>query len=421
MKYTKYECNSYNIHTIKTDKFRTCSMEIIFRNEMTKDNGLPFYVLNYMLTYSNKNYPTRKDVIVKLEELYNASIRGSVYRNGKQLSVAFPYTFINPKYCEDNYLEDVISFPFDMILNPNIENDEFNKKIFKIIKNKTEANINTLKEHPSKYAFKRAIKAMNEESPSNYSILTSVEQLDAITPQNLLNQYHSLLNDFVCDIYVVGNLDMDEVVRIIKSKFKLHTIKEEIKELYIDNKPRKKEIITKEDSNFEQASFIVTYNTLDLTPKEKNVVMSLFNMILGSGGLHSKLGKSLREENSLCYQVTSIYNKYDNLLLVYAGISKESFDLALKLVKKAMKDMVDGNISDDEFNNNKLSLINSVKYSYDNVGGIITSYYYHNIANVPLYDEKMELIKSITKEEIIALAKKIKINSVYILNNGGNK
>ena len=28
MEYKKYNCNSYNIHTIKTDKFKTVRMEI---------------------------------------------------------------------------------------------------------------------------------------------------------------------------------------------------------------------------------------------------------------------------------------------------------------------------------------------------------------------------------------------------------
>ena len=32
MIYRKFESNTYNIYTIKTDKFKTCHMEIIFRN-----------------------------------------------------------------------------------------------------------------------------------------------------------------------------------------------------------------------------------------------------------------------------------------------------------------------------------------------------------------------------------------------------
>ena len=40
MKYNVYDCNSYRIHTIKTDKFKNCSMEIMFRNKLEKKEML---------------------------------------------------------------------------------------------------------------------------------------------------------------------------------------------------------------------------------------------------------------------------------------------------------------------------------------------------------------------------------------------
>ena len=37
MEYKVIDCNSYRIHTIKTDKFKNCSMEIMFRNKLEKN------------------------------------------------------------------------------------------------------------------------------------------------------------------------------------------------------------------------------------------------------------------------------------------------------------------------------------------------------------------------------------------------
>ena len=37
MEYRKYDCKSYNIHTVKTDKFKTVRMEIIFSREVEKE------------------------------------------------------------------------------------------------------------------------------------------------------------------------------------------------------------------------------------------------------------------------------------------------------------------------------------------------------------------------------------------------
>ena len=38
MIYREYKANTYNIYTIKTDKFKTCHMEIIFRNNIKKED-----------------------------------------------------------------------------------------------------------------------------------------------------------------------------------------------------------------------------------------------------------------------------------------------------------------------------------------------------------------------------------------------
>lgn len=37
MKYKTYNCNSFNVHTIKTDKFKTSHVEVIFRDIANKD------------------------------------------------------------------------------------------------------------------------------------------------------------------------------------------------------------------------------------------------------------------------------------------------------------------------------------------------------------------------------------------------
>ena len=72
MEYQKYNCNSYNIHTIKTDKFKTVRMEIIFSREVKKCEMAAFTFLCDLLTDSSKQYKTRKDIAIRLEELYKS-------------------------------------------------------------------------------------------------------------------------------------------------------------------------------------------------------------------------------------------------------------------------------------------------------------------------------------------------------------
>ena len=74
MVYKEYKMGPYNLHTIKTNRFKLCHMEIIFMNNVVKDEISKRNILFDYLTDFSKKYPTMRDKHLKLEELYNASI-----------------------------------------------------------------------------------------------------------------------------------------------------------------------------------------------------------------------------------------------------------------------------------------------------------------------------------------------------------
>ena len=415
MEYKIHDCKSYKIHTIKTDKFKNCSMEIMFRKKLEKSEITQNNVLVDMLTHSSKRYPKRRDVAIELENLYSASFRGFSTRLGNSIMLSFVLDFLNPKYCEKGYLDDVLSMPFEMLLNPNISNGKFDERSFNIIKNRIKSDIESLKENATKYAFRRSLFNMDEESPSSYYMVGYLDDLEAINTTNLVDTYERLLSDYVCDIFVIGNLDMEEVVSIIKNKFNNRSIKKDNIKLYVSNDLRKKHLDVCETGRYEQDSFIMIYNLDDLNERERNFVIHIYNIILGSGGLTSKLYKYLREENSLCYNVSSMIQKYDGLLMIYSGIDAKDKDLCIELVNKAMKEMSTGEFSDIELSNAIKTVISSLKMGEDTQGGIINNYLFNYLDNLPLYEERVKEFKTVTKEEVIEVAKKIKLNTIYLL------
>ena len=415
MEYKIHDCKSYRIHTIKTDKFKNCSMEIMFRKELVKQDITKYNVLVDLLTHSSKKYPKRRNVAIELENLYSSSFRGFTTRLGSSVMLSFVLDFLNPKYCEKGYLDDVLSLPFEMLLNPNVNNDKFDDRSFNIIKNRIKSDIESLKENATKYAFRKSLINMDEESPSSYYMVGYLEDLECVTPENLIDTYNKLFSDYVCDIFVIGNLDMDEVVSTIKNKFVNRFIKTDKVKLHVDNKLRKKNIDVEETGKYEQDSFIMIYNLDKLTERERNFVIHIYNVILGSGGLTSKLYRYLREENSLCYNVSSIVQKYDGLLMIYSGIDAKDKDLCIELVNKAMKEMVTGDFSDEELDNAIKTVISSLKMGEDTQGGIINNYLFNYLDNLPLYDERVREFNSVTKDEVVEVAKKIKLNTIYLL------
>ena len=120
MEYKLHDCKSYRIHTIKTDKFKNCSMEIMFRKKLEKNEITQNNMLVDMLVHSSNKYPKRRDLAIELENLYSASFRGFTTRLGNSIMLSFVLDFLNPKYCEKGYLDDVLGLPFEMLLNPKL-------------------------------------------------------------------------------------------------------------------------------------------------------------------------------------------------------------------------------------------------------------------------------------------------------------
>lgn len=417
MTYKTYNCNSFKVHTIKSDKFKTAHMEVIFRKNAVKEELCSYSFLADILSESTKNYPSKRDLIIKFEELYRASIYATTVKTGNVLNTEFITDFINPEYIKDkNYLEEVIKLSFEVIGNPNVVNDEFLLKPFNLVKERLKREINSIKENPVKLAIRGAIDLFDSESPTSYKILGTIEDLEEITPASLYKTYRKLMKENTCDIFIIGNLDMDEVVTLIKKYFKNRYINELDLKIPVTQNLRKKEIIGSDNSDNIQATLVMLFNVTDLTEKEKNVTFQTFNYIFGSGGLTSKLYQSIREKNSLCYGISSMYLKSDSLLLVQVSLDNENVKKAISLVKKELKNMQNGVFTDMELEDAKKNLMISLDLAYDNNVSIVNNYVFNVFDNLPMIDERKKMYKDITKEDVIAVSKKIKINTIYTLN-----
>ncbi len=422
MIYKTYKCNSFNVHTIKTDRFKTAHMEIMFRKSVVKEELCAYTFLMDMLSESSEKYLLRRDLIVRFEELYKTSAYAVSVKTGNVLNCNMIVDFINPGFIEDkNYLEDVIKLPFELLLKPNVINEEFDLKQFNIVKERLIRDINSVKDNAFKYSVRNAFNIMNPNSPTSYSVLGTLEDVENITPSSLYKTYKSLFKECICDIFVIGNLDMDEVVSLIKKYFHHRYINNTTFDLLVNNNIRKKEIVARDKSENIQANMVMVYNVTDLSDDERHVTFQVFNYIFGNGGLTSKLYKEIREKNSLCYSISSLYMKYDKLLVIHVSLDDLNVRKASTLIKKCIKDMINGDFSDEELNDAKLNLVMSLDLAQDNNVSILNNYVFKILDNLPDLDKRKELINKVTKEDVIKIAKKLKLNTIYVLEGKGEE
>ncbi len=416
MKYQSFEFDTFNLYTIKTDKFKNCHMEITFYDNAKKEELAIRNFLVDMLCHSSKKYPKRKDLVIKLEELYQSYFYGVTTKVGNMVMSSFVYDFINPQYINDsNYLKNVLKLPFEIIENPNVVDNAFDERTFKIIQKRILRDIEAIKENPTNYAIRRALINMDKDSITASSLLGTKEDVEAITKENLYEYYDKFYKKSLCNIYIIGDLDMNEIAKIIEANFHNNCLKNHRVEAFVENKLRKKELVVNEKSDFCQTNLVMGFNLDKLTKEEMMVTLYFFDEVLCAGGLKSKIYNALREENQLCYSVSSITAKYDNMYYVYVGLDEANALLAIKLIKKCVKDMASGKISDEEIIMAKNQLQTSLDVVMDNQNSLINNYTFNTIVGTPLFKSLKEAYKNITIKDLKNLGKKLKLNFIYKL------
>ena len=414
MKYTKKDMGSFKLHIINTDKFKTISVKVIFRSPIKRDEITIRNILSDLFMQSSKKYASKRELTIKAQDLYAADFSTSNSRLGNYITTTFHLNVLNDKYTEEGNFCEAIKFLGEIIFNPDVVDDKFNKEKIDIVKTNCRSALNSLKEDSSNYSLIRMLEEFDSNSPVSFRLSGYLDDIDKVNENNLFSYYQKMINyDFV-DIFVLGDVNEDEIVKMFREYFKIRTIKKEKISYLLDEVNTKKKRQFNEKSDNSQSKLSICCRTNGLSDYERNYVLTLYNIILG-GGSDSKLFREVREENSLCYTIYSVPNKLDKILIIQAGIDKVNYDKTVKLVEKALDDMRNGKFNDSDISIAREYYLTALEEVYESSDRIIDNYLMMEIIGTDEIDVKREMIMKVTKDEIIRVAKKVKLDTVFLL------
>ena len=418
MKTTYDEKRGYRIHLYKTDKFKQTTIKISLKEPIKKENITKRSLLYNVLFSSSKKYNSERKINIRKEELYSMNLQFLNNRIGNYLNTTLTIKSLDEKYTEKGNLEQSISILSDLLLDPLIEDNHFRKDKVDLYKEKMKTRLSTLKEDAPLYAAIRA-KEVYDDSVLSYRVIGYIEDIDPLNEYNLYEYYKEMIKTNIIDFYVVGNIELEEIESYIDKYFS--------KLFNNSNNPDNYELNTKitneksytETINNEQSILIILSKLDKPTYYERYYVSSFLSYILG-GGTSSKLFNIIREQESLCYYINSNYRMFDNVLSINSGIDNTNYKKAVKLIKKIIKDIQNGNISEEEINNCKTLINNDFDAIDENAASIINYMIDVDTLKLDELDKRREKINKVTKEEIVNLSKKIKIQNIYLLEGVKN-
>lgn len=406
---------SYQLHLIPTDRFKTILTRVCLRDNIVKEEITLRNFLANFLTYSTATYKSKRELVLKAQDLYAANVYTKVYRAGNYNMMSFYLSILSEKYTEQGMLEQSMEFLSDIIFHPNFEDGEAFEEAFRFLYNATETGIQGLKEDPTLYSTVRMLENLGENQPYSFHEHGYIEDLEKINRQMLIDYYHKIMNHSLVDIYVIGNFDEQKILDLMRKNMHFETFKrpKESQIIYHDKLPKKIKI-EKEKTEGSQSKLSIGCKIDKLSEFERNYVLTIYNFLLGSGS-ESKFFRIIREQHSLAYYIYSSLNKLDHLMLIRAGISKENFNDTIKLIKKLMKEMESGTFTEEEMEVAKNNYITFLKEIEDNESAIIETYLAKDLLNLGDIEERKKEIQKVTREHIMTVAKKIKVDTIFLL------
>lgn len=413
MEYICYNMNAYNLHIVNTKKFKTITVDICFREKINKDEITLRNLLKEIMVNASYDYPSERELIKATEELYDLKLLTSTYRIGNYNFLSMKIRFLDEKYTEKGMNYASIKLLLDLIFKPKLDAD------FEKCKNKIEKSILSLNDNKVKYAISKLLES-TKDMPYSYNFYGNIEDLNKITIEDIKKCYENLLTNDIIDIFVVGEVNPEEIKNIFKENFKVKTFhKVDNKVIVKELTPRAKTNIIREQDDINQIQLTILCSLNSITEYERKYVSLVYSEMLG-GSANSILFDTVREKNSYAYYVNSIIKPYDNNMIIYSGIHEDNEKEVIKLIKKCLKDITKGKFNDEIFLSSKNTIISSLKASLDNPIGIINNCLSNILVSSPTIEEKIKIIEKITKEEVINFSKKITIHTIYILE-GSNE
>lgn len=393
----------------KNKKFKTIVISVRFKEQLNSNTAELRALLPEVMSSATPLYNTRKKVNEALEDLYGSSIGTANFKVGTLSVVDFTLQMINPSYMEEGFFEVGLKILNDIIFgHKNLPKKYFNQEKRLLIE-----RIESLKNNKTAFALNRLYELMFKDETYGIKTSGSIEKVKNLTYENLNKYYFDVIKNNDYDVIISGDVE-ENIITLVTKYFKprnIYGFTPIDSEDHLTNELN----IVKEQDYVNQVKLNLGYNF----PIQYNSPLYyggiLFNIIFGSSTF-SRLFKVVREKHSLCYYINSNFDPYKGFLYVYAGIDKNKIELAIELINKELEDLQTNLVSDLEFDLAKKQYINSAKEVLDNQGRTLSSIYQERLLgrNNSL-ENKIEVLNKVTKTDILNAAKKVTIDTIYML------
>ena len=403
---------------VHTDKFKTGHLSVNLLLQLDKANAAKNALIMHVLRRGCKRLPDLKSISDELDRLYGATIDPVVRTIGEIHCIGFSANFADDRYLPDNegILEKVVGLTAELLLDPATRGGLLRADYVRSERDNLCDAIRSEMSDKRTYSFMRLKEIMFSGEAYATDRNGSLRSAEKIAQIALTKHYKSILASAPIKIFYCGGADEERITQALLNAFSTlprgeidHSAGTEVK---VDcGEPR----CVTESMDVTQGKLTMGFRLGSTMYAPDYASIAVFNSVFG-GGVTSKLFMNVRERMSLCYYASSATDRFKGVMFVMSGVEFDKYETARDEILAQLNACANGDISENELSSARSYLINSVRAMEDSIASLDTYYLAHSIDGLTYSpSEYALLIGEITRDDVVKVAKSVKLDCVYFL------
>lgn len=398
-------------HLIFNNKYKNVEAQINFALPVNLETISVLNILGRMLCDRCLCFPSKREMQAQCDKLFGADLRYGVRIYGNYTVLMIRLECLAQAYVPTDILTQQLAFLHEIIYQPLL-----NEESFKEAKKLQLEAIKRKNDQPIEYAINQLLSNGAKGNSLAYSKDGDYQLVSKLCLKQIQKVYQSLFTGSI-DMFLEGDFASTKARDLLKQYFPFE--KKELGSVpFLLSRHEFNEI--KHQREIPQTILTELYRTDTLITSEQYPAFVILNALLG-GFPVSLLFEEIREKNSLCYSINSLIAPYQGGLVILTAISLDKLSKVEELIQVQLERIIAGDFSEELLATIKTMYQNSL-LTYDDTSEGLLARAYENVLcdSSSKLKDVLNLIAKVTKDEVVEQAKKLQLQSRFVLEGVSN-
>ena len=414
-------CPGGRFTAISDARFKTGRISACFLLPLQEETAAANAIVPYLLRRACAAYPDFMKLNERLAELYGASLHAEVQKIGEVQCIALSASSLDDRYTldGDEIAGELSELMCKMLLEPAFDGEgAFRREDFEQEQRQLTERIEAEQSDKRSYAKKRCEEEMCADEAFGISRYGTPEEVAALTPERAKEAWEQMLRRGRIEVFALTSGNPEQVYDTFSRYFSSIERGETAlcETLVVESSEDVTEVGERMDIT--QAKLVLGFRAGIAEPDDDVMSARMMTAIWG-GTPHSKLFLNVRERLSLCYYCAARYDRNKGIILVECGIEKQNKQAAQDEILRQLELIKNGEFTAEELDQAKLSVTNSFQTLTDAPYGLVVWMINQCLdREVMTVEEAVEQTRAIRREQVIAAARRVTLDTVYFLSEG---